>query len=139
MDNQLKVPCSKEKLRDVRIFIEDILKKHQIPELEAGKMILAVDEVCANLMIHSHNCNPNKHIGVEISVMENDKIIFEITDYGVGFNFCRYQEPSLEEIIKQKKKGGVGLMLVRRIMDNMEFIQKHNRNIYRLTKYLKIA
>lgn len=139
MDNQLKVPCKKEKLREVRVFVESLLKKYGIPEVEAGKMVLAVDEVCANLMIHSHNCDPKKYIGIQINFNKGKNIVFEISDYGVGFNFCHYKEPSLEDIIKQKKKGGVGLMLVKRIMDNMEFIRKHNRNVYRLVKRLQIA
>jgi serine/threonine-protein kinase RsbW len=139
MDNQLKVPCKKEKLKDVRVFVENLLHAHQIPEIEAGEMVLAVDEVCANLMIHSHQCNPKKHIGVKINVLEGKEVVFEITDYGVGFNFCRYKEPSLDDIIKEKKKGGVGLILVKRIMDHMEFIRKANRNIYRMVKKLKMA
>ena len=48
MDNKLKVPCSKEKLKDVRLFVENLLHKYGIPEVEAGEMVLAVDEVCAN-------------------------------------------------------------------------------------------
>jgi serine/threonine-protein kinase RsbW len=139
MDNQLKVPCRKEKLKEVRVFVENLLQKHKIPEIEAGEMVLAVDEVCANLMIHSHHCNPKKSIGVKINIREGQEVVFEITDYGVGFNFCRYKEPSLDDIIKEKKKGGVGLILVKRIMDNMEFIQKANRNIYRMVKKIKIA
>ena len=139
MDNKLKVSCNKDKLKDVRLFVENLLKRYGIPEVEAGEMVLAVDEVCANLMIHSHQCNPKKHIGIKINVREGQEVIFEITDYGVGFNFCRYKEPSLEEIIKEKKKGGVGLILVKRIMDNMEFIRKANRNVYRLVKKLPVA
>ena len=134
MDSQLKVPCRKEKLKDVRHFVEEFLQKHGVPEIEAGEMVLAVDEVCANLMIHSHQCNPKKYIGVKIEMSEEGEVQFEISDYGVGFNFCRYKEPLLEDIIKEKKKGGVGLILVRRIMDNMEFIRKANRNVYRMAK-----
>ena len=136
MDNKLKVSCKKEKLKDVRLFVETLLQSHQIPEVEAGEMVLAVDEICANLMIHSHNCDPKKHIGVKVNVSKGKEVIFEITDYGVGFNFCRYKEPSLEDIIKEKKKGGVGLILVKRIMDRMEFVRKANRNIYRMVKKL---
>lgn len=139
MDNQLKVPCKKEKLRDVRAFVEGFLKRHKIPEVEAGQMVLAVDEVCANLMIHSHNCDPKKYIGVQIEVKGGSEVIFEITDYGIGFNFCHYKEPSLDDIIKQKKKGGVGLMLVKRIMDHMEFIQMRQCNVYRMVKKLQVA
>ena len=138
-NNQLKVPCRKEKLKDVRVFVENLLKKQGIPDVEANKLVLAVDEVCANLMIHSHNCDPRKHIGIQINVKQGKEVVFEISDYGVGFNFCQYKEPSIEDIIKQKKKGGVGLMLVKRIMDHMEFIRKHNRNVYRLIKRLQVA
>ncbi len=134
MNNQLKVPCRKEKLKDVRQFVEQFLQQRGVSEIEAGEMVLAVDEVCANLMIHSHQCNPRKHIGVKIKMINHDQVQFEISDYGVGFNFCRYKEPSLEDIIKEKKKGGVGLMLVKRIMDSMEFIRKANRNVYRMVK-----
>ncbi|MDH3709060.1 MAG: ATP-binding protein [Cyclobacteriaceae bacterium] len=139
MDNQLKVNCQKERLRDVRVFVEKHLKKHGVPEVEVGKMVLAVDEVCANLMIHSHKCDPQKHIGIKINVKHGKEVVFDISDYGVGFNFCHYKEPSIDDIIKQKKKGGVGLILVKRIMDHMEFIRKHNRNVYRLVKRLQAA
>ncbi|GJM28081.1 MAG: hypothetical protein DHS20C17_07160 [Cyclobacteriaceae bacterium] len=139
MNNRLKIPCQKEKLRDVRSFVENFLRQHGISEIEAGEMVLAVDEVCANLMIHSHQCNPKKHIGVQINITKADEVQFEISDYGVGFNFCRYKEPSLEDIIKEKKKGGVGLILVRRIMDTMEFIRKANRNVYRMAKKVEIS
>lgn len=139
MDNQLKVPCQKEKLRDVRHFVESFLQRHGVSEIEAGEMVLAVDEVCANLMIHSHQCNPRKHIGVKINMLKDRQVQFEISDYGVGFNFCRYKEPTLEAIIKKKKKGGVGLILVKRIMDSMEFIRKANRNVYRMVKKVNAA
>ena len=70
-------------------------------------------------------------------MINEDEVQFEISDFGVGFNFCRYKEPSLDQIIKEKKKGGVGLILVKRIMDNMEFFRKSNRNVYRLSEKTK--
>jgi serine/threonine-protein kinase RsbW len=96
-------------------------------------MILAVDEVCANLMIHSHQCNPQESIELLIDVKKTE-VIFEIKDTGNGFNFTDYQEPTIKEIIIEKKKGGLGLMLVKRIMDKVEFIKKDNSNICRLRK-----
>ena len=70
-------------------------------------------------MIHSHQCNPKKCIELLVNI-EDDEIIFEIRDTGNGFNYKEYKEPSIEEIIIEKKKGGLGLMLVRRIMDHIE-------------------
>ena len=139
MKQQLKVHCQKEKLKDIRVFVEKILQKHGISDVEINKLVLAVDEVCANLMIHSHQCNPTKQIGVTVNVSPKEEIIFEITDFGEGFNICNYKEPSLEEIIKKQKKGGVGLILVKRIMDRIEFTRKSNLNICRLVKKFRVA
>jgi serine/threonine-protein kinase RsbW len=137
MQYNYKVPCQKKKLVDIRYFISDVLKKHLDSEIDINSLVLAVDEVCANLMIHSHQCNPSKCIELFVNI-EEEEIIFEIRDTGNGFNFKEYKEPSIEEIIIEKKKGGLGLMLVKRIMDHIEYIENKNSNIYRLRKKLAI-
>lgn len=135
MEYNFKVSCSKNKLGEIRRFIKKVLKEHAIPDLELNTIVLAVDEVCANLIIHSHNCNPHEQLELKVDISKN-KITFDIIDNGIGFNIEKYKEPSLFDIVKQKKKGGIGLMLVRRIMDDIEFIQGDKRNVYRLKKRL---
>ena len=126
-------PCSKNNLADIRNFVNEILSHHFNAEIEIHHMVLAVDEVCANLMIHSHNCNPKEKIELLIDV-QNEEVIFEIKDTGNGFNLKNYQEPTIKEIIVEKKKGGLGLMLVKRIMDKVEFIKIDKNNVCRLKK-----
>jgi serine/threonine-protein kinase RsbW len=118
MQYSYKVPCQKKRLVDIRYFINDALKKHLNSEIDINSLVLAVDEVCANLMIHSHQCNPSKCLELFINV-EEEEIIFEIKDTGNGFNFKEYKEPSIKDIITEKKKGGLGLMLVKRILYNI--------------------
>lgn len=137
MQYNYKVPCQKKKLVDIRYFISDVLKKHLDSEIDINSLVLAVDEVCANLMIHSHQCNPSKCLELFVNI-ENEEIIFEIKDTGNGFNIKEYKEPSIEDIIIEKKKGGLGLMLVNRIMDHIEYIENKNSNTYRLRKKLTI-
>jgi serine/threonine-protein kinase RsbW len=135
MHYNFKVPCQKKRLIDIRYFINDVLKKHLKSEIDINSLVLAVDEVCANLMIHSHQCDPDKCLELFVRI-DKSEVIFEIRDTGNGFNITNYKEPSIREIITEKKKGGLGLMLVRRIMDNIEFVRSKNRNIYRLSKKL---
>jgi serine/threonine-protein kinase RsbW len=137
MQYNYKVPCQKKKLVDIRYFISDVLKKHLDSEIDINSLVLAVDEVCANLMIHSHQCNPSKCLELFVNI-EEEEIIFEIKDTGNGFNFKEYKEPSIKDIIIEKKKGGLGLMLVKRIMDHIEYIENKNSNTYRLRKKLAI-
>jgi serine/threonine-protein kinase RsbW len=121
-------------LGDIRDFLEKVLSENNVPEVTVGTLVLAVDEVCANLIIHSHKCNEKEHIELKVDVNKHDGITFYIIDRGDGFNISDYEEPSLSEIVKQKRKGGIGLMLVRRIMDEIEFTKVKQKNVYRLHK-----
>ncbi len=134
MEYNFKVPCSKNKLVEIRDFLYRVLHDNDIPDILSNTLVLAVDEVCANLIIHSHHCNPNEQIELKVKVEKDREIIFDIIDHGDGFDIGDYKEPSLSDIVKQGKKGGIGLMLVKRIMDEIELIQGKNKNIYRLHK-----
>ena len=137
MKHNISVPCEKSNLKRIRAFIIDVLREQQLTDVEVHSMVLAVDEVCANLMIHSNNCSPDHSIEVEILIKDGEKIIFDIIDKGSGFDIRKYPEPDIKEIIKMKRKGGVGLLLVKRIMDDIDFINKKEYNIVRLTKNLQ--
>lgn len=103
MKFNLKVYCEKTRLKDIRVFITEKLKAYVHDDLEINQMVLAVDEICANLIIHSNYCNANETINLEVSV-EKDGVTFEISDEGEKFNINNYKEPSIQEVVKTKKK-----------------------------------
>lgn len=128
------VPCKKEKLKSIRLFVKEKLDSHGLSELDVSSIVLAVDEICANLIIHSNRCDPNESIFVQMEVKDGKEVFFEITDQGEAFDLRRYKEPSIEQLIKTRKKGGLGLMLVKRIMDNVEFTAGVEKNTCKLYK-----
>ncbi len=134
MTYNIDFPCQRDELVKVRMFLNDILSKYAIPDKEKNAMVLAVDEVCANLIIHAHHCNPRESISLKVKVEEEKGITFEIEDHGDSFNIKDYKEPSIKEIVNQRRKGGIGLMLVRRIMDEVDLIEEKGKNTYRLFK-----
>lgn len=136
MKYNLTISCHKSNLSKVRHFIAEILEKNDFKEIEAHKLVLAVDEICANLIIHSNHCNPTRKIDVLVEMQPDEEIIFVIRDKGISFDVNSYSEPTMDEIISSRKKGGVGLLLVKRIMDKIEFSTDKNYNICRLTKKL---
>lgn len=138
MEYRFSASCSKDKLKEIRIFLSNILDLYSISEVKKNELVLAVDEVCANLIIHSHNCNEKESFDLVVNVEEKSGITFDIIDKGIGFNIQKYKEPNVQEIIKKKQKGGVGLLLVRRIMDKIEFNHEPTGNTCRLFKKLDI-
>lgn len=135
MDQKLRLYCNTDQLVNLRQFLNGKLSGTTMSEIESMQVILAVEEVCANLIIHSHECNPTEFI--ELNVMrKNSSIVIEIKDYGRGFNILEYQEPNIDQVLKTKRKGGLGIMLVKKIMDKIEFESNGSKNICRLFKNL---
>lgn len=133
--HNLKVSCSTDRLLEIRTFISNNLHSHGYAEELSSELILAVDEVCANSIIHSNNNVPSAQIEVFIS-FQKESITFEIVDHGIGFDITQYQEPSLNEIINSGRKGGFGLIIVKKIMDEIEFKSEKNTNICKLVKFI---
>lgn len=133
MNHKLNLSCSTAALAELRSFLQQNLAIFKLTEVDRHQVTLAVEEVCANLIIHSHACNPKEEIHLEVKEL-NKKIIVEITDKGDAFNLLEYEVPDLSQVIEEKRKGGIGILLVKKIMDEIQFESKNGKNICRLIK-----
>ena len=135
MTRSITVNCSTHNLREIRSFVSLSLDELDIDSIDSNLIILAVDEVCSNRIIHSNNCDYKENLTVDVSLTRDENgIYFEIRDAGIPFNINEYEEPSIDDIVKNKIKGSLGLILVRKIMDRIEFEVENSINICRLFK-----
>lgn len=137
MKYNLQIPCCTKKLTEVRKFVYRTLAGLNIPDHEVDMIVLAVDEICANRIIHSNDCNTDKQLSVVIE-KKRSKLIFEISDEGTPFNIHEHKEPCIRETVKKSKRGGLGLMLVRKIMDAVEYRNTKTRHTCLLQKKLTL-
>lgn len=125
-------------MKGIRSFVNNALNNHGLSDIDISTLVLAIDEVCANLIIHSHNCDPSHYLDLVISVQPNKGITFDIIDQGIGFDINAYTEPSVNELIERKRKGGIGLILVKKIMDDIQFLKVDDKNTCKLFKKLSV-
>jgi serine/threonine-protein kinase RsbW len=136
MKHRLDLSCQTSALSELRAFIRDSLSSASLSENEKHQVTLAVEEVCANLIIHSHGCNPKDQIHLEIKDSA-EKMTFEISDRGEAFNILEYETPDLNKVMVEKRKGGLGIILVKKIMDEIEFESNNGTNTCRLIKWFR--
>jgi serine/threonine-protein kinase RsbW len=134
MEYKLNVSCSTDKLKQIRDFVKSSLEKHALPEIQVSNMVLAIDEICANLIIHSHQCRMEESFELLVQVDEHQGVTFKIIDKHALFDINQYEAPSLDDIVKKQRKGGLGLILVKRIMDEIELTTSPEINVCRLFK-----
>ena len=134
MRHAIRISCTRRNLKVVRDFVSEFLLAYKLSDLLINQIVLAVDEVVANLIIHGNGENESQFLDVRVAVVDQEFGI-EIEDSNLtSYSPNTYHEPDLQEYVRIGKKGGVGMMLVNRIMDRVEFTTKGERNLCRLYK-----
>ncbi|MCX7737073.1 MAG: ATP-binding protein [Candidatus Kapabacteria bacterium] len=113
-----------EKIRD---FVKQFALKNGFNEEVSDKIALAVDEACTNLIRYSFNFDNNQKI--KISVQTDDRFfIVNIFDEGKPFNPLDVPKPDMNEYILNFKKGGLGIYLIRSVMDEIGYLPSNENN-----------
>lgn len=130
------INCDKANLKKLRTFLNDQLVSFSIKEQDVSLIILAVDEICSNIIIHANHCDTSKTMEMHVEYT-NQIVKIILLDKGELFDYNTYNEPEIEALINEKRKGSLGLMLVRRIMDKVEFTKKEGVNECVMYKNIK--
>lgn len=133
MKSYLRVRCNKAHLAKIRDFVKARLQELDVTGRTSHHFILAVDEACANCMIHQHQCDNYSTIEVAI-YRENGVLYAEIKDSGKAFPIHQYQPREVEEIVHLRGKGGFGINLIHRIMDEIKIEENLDHAVYRFGK-----
>jgi serine/threonine-protein kinase RsbW len=136
MKRNFQIGCSLDNLKSIRDFVRQSLNGSSCNEACVDEIVLALDEMCSNVMIHAHQCNPQHQLDLLIDSSEKYQIVFEITDDSQTFNINTFHEPEINSLISEKRKGGLGIRLVKSIMSSIEYIEKDGKVVCRLIKKL---
>ncbi len=133
---QLKIPSQSDNLAIIRDVVAKVARRIGFDTDEASKIELAVDEACTNVIKHAYANNSNQMIEVSIKV-DQKKLIIIVADKGKGFNPDKIKLPDLNKSIKEGRKGGLGLCLIKTLMDKVEFeIKPGSKNQVKMIKYI---
>jgi len=133
----LQVPSSTGNLALIREFVSTVGAQAGFDEKDVMRLQLAVDEACANVIEHAYDLEDTHEVTVH-ALVDDDAIHFEIVDNGKGFDPARVQEQNLDELIRDRRSGGLGLRLIRSIMDDVQYqIIPGEKNELRMVKKLK--
>jgi len=136
MNSALRIACSRSNLQQVRDFVRDYLSDRQLADVTINQVVLAVDEVVANFIIHANGEDDTQFLDLKLQ-LESQELNIEIADHGDTIYLpAAHQEPDLRDYIRQGRKGGMGMTLVNRLMDRVEFFTRGNHTVCHLSKRL---
>lgn len=131
----LHIPSRTEKLTLAREFVAEAAKVFGFKDDDVNNIALAVDEACTNIIKHAYNYAADQQIDIVVSMR---KPAFEIIieDKGKHFNPETVVMPEMKEYLSHYKKGGLGMYLMKKLMDKVEYSIQPQKNVVRLIKYL---
>ncbi len=126
-------------LYEVREFVGEAARAFGFSEEDTANIVLAVDEACTNIIKHAYQYATDKEIEVSI-IPQKRSFEIRIYDSGKSFNPSTIRQPDLKEHIGHRKRGGLGVYMMKKLMDKVEYnFHKGKRNEVRLIKYLSDA
>ncbi|WP_428234926.1 ATP-binding protein [Gracilimonas sp.] len=118
--------------------IFDFLKKnwagYEVNGNDQRKIELSVEEIFMNMVRH----NPNAEFDIKLIVeKKNRKIILSLSDFEEKpFDITQARDVDFEEYFRQKKSGGLGIHLVKEIMDDIKFVHRNGISTITITKLI---
>ena len=130
----LAVPATIENLERMIDFVVSAAKNLGFKSRDLNQIRLAGEEALVNVVNYAY---PGREGTVEIrcAPAPQDGIIIEIVDAGIPFDPLAKAEPDLSLPMEQRQIGGLGISMIRKIMDKVAYRRDHDRNVLTLSKF----
>jgi anti-sigma regulatory factor (Ser/Thr protein kinase) len=121
-----------EFLDEIREFVGDVARKNGFTDKEVYNIQLATDEAASNIIEHAYEGVTNGLLEISCGV-RNKVITITLVDHGESFDPSNVPAPDLKADLSDRKIGGLGLFLMRKLMDEVHYEAEPRKNRNTLT------
>jgi len=129
---EIKVPAQVESVGKLRDFCTRLFHKHKIEDAVLNAFKLSIDEAATNIIKYG-SAGANSPITLRFIIRDESVTAFLI-DNGKYFDPMRVSDPDLQHYVRTRKKGGLGIFIIRKLMDSLEYTKTEEGNQLKLTK-----
>lgn len=130
-NKMLYVNPTMDTLPEVVAFVEEHLEQFKVPMSLNTKMMIALDEIYSNIVRYSGASEAQIQL-----VKETDTLKLIFRDNGKPYNPLDAKEPDITSSAEDRAIGGLGIFMIRKLMDGVEYEYTHNMNKLMLLKKL---
>lgn len=114
-------------------FVEVLAEEAQLDQEDKFNLNLALEEAVSNVVMYAYPKGTDGVVDIDASV--NGKLVsIVITDSGKAFDPTAKEEVDINARMDERPIGGLGIHLVRTIMDTVNYERKNEKNILTITK-----
>jgi len=113
--------------------LEKFATGHSFPQRKLHEVQLAFEEHLTNIVRYAYNDQAEHQIRVQFE-FDSDELRIEVMDDGRPFNPLEHPAPDLTVPLDQRPIGGLGIHMIRKSLDGVEYRHEQNRNVLVMRK-----
>lgn len=122
-----------EELNRVVAFLEQLAEEWQLPANTIHSIHLVLEEALSNVILYAYEKGSTHEIRIDVNYTDH-QLGITITDTGRPFDPTQQKEPDIHLPAEERPIGGLGIFLIRKIMDEVSYQRSGQENILRMTK-----
>ena len=137
MKEVLKLKNDMAELDKIHRFIEKLGRKLRLSKKYIVETNIALEEVVTNIIAYAYKDCRDQFIKISVIPPANGALVLRVEDNGRPFNPLKVKEPELIYDIENCDIGGLGIHLVRKLMDDVSYDYRERKNVLEMKKSIK--
>jgi sigma-B regulation protein RsbU (phosphoserine phosphatase) len=133
---ELRVPNRLSETSSVKEHFDTFSEHYGIPKQVRLKMHVVFDELLTNIISYAYQDKEEHDIGIKVE-LSADRLKVSMVDDGVPFNPLGLETPDTELPLEEREIGGLGIHLVRKMMDKVSYRRRIDKNVITVVEYLE--
>ena len=126
-----------ENIEQITAFVDRELEKENCPARPAAQIRVAIDEIVSNVARYAYTPDTGS-ITVDFEYDEpGGDVLLTFTDEGAPFDPLQQADPDVTLPAEERRTGGLGIFLVRKMMDGVSYAREDGKNILRIRKKIR--
>lgn len=133
MKRQLILQNNISEIPKLSTFLDEIADELALPQELVFSLNLALEEAVSNVILYAYPDGETNEIALTAQLSDNN-LIFTLTDTGEEFDPTGVPDADITLSAEERQIGGLGILLIRNIMNKVEYQRIGDKNVFTLVK-----
>ena len=138
MEKEIRITNELDEITALAIFVEEFCSDLSLPTETTMHINLALEEAVSNVIMYAYPLEEHHEIRLKASLTDNH-LIFLLTDKGLSFDPPTAPDADITIPIEERAIGGLGIFLIRSIMNEVSYQRLDGENRLTMKKYIELG
>ena len=134
---EITVDATIDNVQTITDFVDERLEEMNCPVKAQMQLNIVIDELCSNVARYAYSDRTGK-VTVSVDTVDKPmKVWLTFIDEGIPYNPLAKEDPDITLSAEERKLGGLGIYMVKKMMDEFRYEYKDGKNIVTVCKVIE--